>query len=425
MKLILRTVTGATIEVNVEPSDNIAHVKQMIADQYEVSSLRLCHKGKVLSDTQSLQEQNIGDGESIVIAGRKVTAAAAAPAKAAPAPAAAAVAAAPAPAPAPTTAGVKDGEQPTPTVNTNTASPARPTTDAAAPAPANPPAVPPAPAPAVAPAPVAPAGEHGVSATLIETVMGMGFPDRAEVVAALRAAYMNVDRAVEYLCTGIPENVRRQMEQPAMPPAPRPGPPAAAGLGAAPRQGGAPAPAPAGGNAAQALGQLLAQQQAAHNAQHPPAQAGLRGALATIPQFENIRLHVQRTPTALPTLMQQLQERFPEVFQQVQANPQEFLDIINSPQPVGPAAAGAGGPQGGAPGGAPVPPDPAAVERLVALGGGQWDAQAATIVLMVCRGDEEMAANILFDNGGLPPQLVQAMMNGAAGLGDDEEGDEE
>lgn len=39
--------------------------------------------------------------------------------------------------------------------------------------------------------------------------MSMGF-DREKCVAALRAAYNNVDRAVDYLLNGIPANIGQQ-----------------------------------------------------------------------------------------------------------------------------------------------------------------------------------------------------------------------
>ena len=64
---------------------------------------------------------------------------------------------------------------------------------------------------------------------------GMGFP-RAECEAALRAAYGNPDRAVQYLMDGIP-----QQEE-----APAPAAPAAPGAGAiAPPPAAAPPAAPA------------------------------------------------------------------------------------------------------------------------------------------------------------------------------------
>ena len=112
--------------------------------------------------------------------------------------------------------------------------------------------------------------------------------------------------------------------------------------------------------------------------------------------------------------MRQLQSNFPDVFTLVQANPQEFLDLVNSnPQPSGGSRRPA--PSGGAPGSQRLvltPEDAPAVERLVQLGGGQWDQRAAALVYLVANRNEEVAANLLFDHGGLPPELAEAAMAG-------------
>jgi hypothetical protein len=47
---------------------------------------------------------------------------------------------------------------------------------------------------------------------IIDDVMTMGYP-REEVIRACQAAFFNADRAVEYLCTGIPEGLSLNPEQ--------------------------------------------------------------------------------------------------------------------------------------------------------------------------------------------------------------------
>jgi UV excision repair protein RAD23 len=153
--------------------------------------------------------------------------------------------------------------------------------------------------------------------------------------------------------------------------------------------------------------------------------SALRTALNGIPQFSQIRQVCRSNPQALPTVMQQLQQHFPDVFALVQANPQEFLAIINESE----AAPGA-------PFGAPNGPagqqqqqmqiteaDREPIQRLVAIGGGIWDERAAAIVYIVCNRSEEVAANVLFDNGGLPPELAAAMMEGRQ-EGEDDDGED-
>ena len=85
----------------------------------------------------------------------------------------------------------------------------------------------------------------------------MGFP-REQCVAALRAAFNNSERAVEYLLNGIPAG------------------------------GAQGVPAGQGGQALQALSEL--------------------------PQFEMIRQAVQQDPNALPIILEQLATTSPEVY---------------------------------------------------------------------------------------------------------------
>ncbi|CAI6009932.1 unnamed protein product [Closterium sp. NIES-65] len=211
MKVTVKTLKGLQFDV--------AEVKGKIFEIQGAAFPReqqlLIHQGKVLKDDSTLAESNVSENGFLVV---MLTKPAATPA---PAPAAAPVAA-----------------------------PAAPAAQAAPAAPAEPaaPAAPAAP-PAATAAPAAAAGEQAGSGAAAETggvygqaasallagphlestvqqilEMGGGSWDRDTVLRALRAAFNNPERAVEYLYSGIPET--------AAPPVAR-APPAAGGGGEA------------------------------------------------------------------------------------------------------------------------------------------------------------------------------------------------
>lgn len=397
MKLVLRTVTGATTNHDVEGTATVLDVKNKLADEYDVPSLRLCHKGKVLEDNKTIDELGFKDGEVLIVAGKKKTATAKAPP---PPPAETS-----APAPAATTA----APAPTATAVAPSSTPATTGAPTAPPAPA--PTAPPAPAPALAP----------VDQGTVEMIMSMGFDDKAKVEHALRCAYGNGDRAVDYLVSGIPPGVEAQFRQQQAAPAPRPGPTPTAHRAPAPTSG---APPPSGGDMTpEQLGAMMAQMQ---QQQHPQGSA-LERALRGIPQFPAIAATVRQNPGALPEVMRQLQANFPDIFALVQANPQEFLDIINDPaKSGGPSeATRGGGPPAGARRMELTEADVPAIERLVQLGGGAWDQRAAAIMYLATNRNEELAANVLFDNGGLPAELAAAVMSGEPGGDEGSEGSDD
>ena len=295
--------------------------------------------------------------------------------------------------------------------------PARPTpvaTPAAAP-PAAPTAAA-APAAAAAGAPVAGSADAYASAastlvagsaleSTVTSLMEMGF-EREQVQRALRAAFNNPDRAVEYLMNGIPAG----MEAPPAAAPPESAPPAAApasqtptgaqagGLNAQPLNlfpsGGA--PQPGGGGAA--------------------AGAGSLDMLRTHPQFQALRAVVAANPAFLAPMLQELGRQNPALLNSINANQEEFMRMLNEPVPEGSLdmaalealGMGAGdfdgmdGDEGGDEGAGalqiPVTPeDQAAIERLTALG---FDRNMAIQAFFACDKNEELAANFLFESGG-------------------------
>ena len=113
----------------------------------------------------------------------------------------------------------------------------------------------------------------------------MGFP-RDQIVAALRAAFGNPDRAVDYLMNGIPENLLNQA------------PPAAPAASAA---AAATAPATGGGGSAELSGNELER-------------------IRNEPQFQQIRQIIRTNPQLLQQFIQQISRSNPDLFRVKNSN---------------------------------------------------------------------------------------------------------
>eukprot|EP00906_Rhabdomonas_costata_P001977 RCo003121 len=424
MKIQVKTVTGAVSVMDVDENSEVRQLKKQVEDElgYQQEGLKLVFKGKILSeDNVTLHQVGVVENEFIILVGKKKAVVPEKPKakEEQPCPAPAATAATPASSStAATAAATSPSEQPASAVpSTSPASPPPPTTAPAGVA--QPPLEPSGTAPATAAAAAAtPEVQSGASVfatgaqldAVTASIMEMGFP-KEQVIRALRAAYNNPDRAVEYLMTGIPETVEHThpQQQPPRPPsaaAHQPGSGAVIG-GPIPSGGGAPrgVPPPAGipatdAEAAQA-GALLQQMLAAGQAQQQFSP--LVQALATIPQFDQIRQMAAASAEFLPAVMRQLRQQNPALFNLINENPQEFIQLLQNGLPAGVRATpGAGGrPSAPAP---PVagnvvhltPDEKAAVERLAALG---FPEGLAAEAFLVCGKNEELAANFLFESG--------------------------
>lgn len=129
----------------------------------------------------------------------------------------------------------------------------------------------------------------------------MGFA-REEVVEALRAAYNNPERAVEYLVNGIPKVT-------APPGAVAPGAPGATGAtGAVPGVPGAP-------------GSL---------------DPSMLATLINSPQFAQIRQMIRNDPQSLSVFLQQIAQTSPQLFELISQNPDLFERLIMEDQPNAP-----------------------------------------------------------------------------------------
>lgn len=246
----------------------------------------------------------------------------------------------------------------------------------------------------------------------IKHIMEMGF-ERDEVSRALRAAYNNPNRAVEYLMAGIPEEVdpsqqpqqEQQQQQEEVP-------------------------------ERQQLQEPTEQQQSGQGQRGPHAQpfnlfqggGGQRGgsqeggggsgggspleSLRNSPQFEALRGMIQQNPHMLQGIMQELGQSNPQLVQIINQNQEEFLNMINEPvsEETRQAIAAQQQDEGGG-GGEGGEEDPVAqyqptqievteeenekIERLVQLG---FDRQRAIEAFFICEKNENLAANYLLNN---------------------------
>lgn len=159
----------------------------------------------------------------------------------------------------------------------------------------------------------------------------MGFA-RPEIDRALRAAYFNPDRAIEYLLSGIPENIQaeqRERQQQQQQQAAQPGAPAA--LGSPPP---AEAAAPAGDepiNLFEAAAQAGQQGRGGGAARGGGAGAGSphnMDFLRQSPHFQQLRQLVQQQPAMLEPILQQVAEGNPQLAQMIGQNQEQFLQLL-------------------------------------------------------------------------------------------------
>ncbi|XP_062193854.1 probable ubiquitin receptor RAD23 isoform X2 [Phragmites australis] len=375
MKVSVKTLKGSSFQIEVDPEDKVADVKKHIestqGNVYPADQQVLIHQGKVLKDDTTLEENKVVEENFLVIMLRQNKASSsAAPAtsnaSANQAPPAQRVPAAPAPQPAAAPAA------PAPTAPASTA-----TTS---------------PAPAVAvPTEADPYGQaasnlvagSNIEATIQSILeMGGGTWDREIVQRALRAAFNNPDRAIDYLYSGIPE----QMEASAPPPSSQPANPVQASQ---PAQAAVPSTGP---NASP----LDLFPQALPNAS-ANAGAGNLDVLRNNAQFQSLLALVQANPTILQPLLQELGKQNPQIMQLIQENQAEFLRLINEPvegdeenemdmlDQIADAAQTI----------AVTPEENEAILRLEAMG---FDRAIVLEVFFACNKNEQLAANYLLDH---------------------------
>ncbi|XP_077283027.1 UV excision repair protein Rad23 [Arctopsyche grandis] len=343
MLITFKNLQQQTFQVEIEPTETVKQLKLRIehdkGSDYPADNQRLIYAGKILVDDNTVGSYNIDEKKFIVVMVSKPKGEAAA--SDAPAPPASASAPLPAEPPLP-------------------APPADPA----------PPALPlavPALVPALVPAAAAIVNEE--QEALVRSIMDMGYT-RTRVEQALRASFNNQERAVEYLITGIPE-------------------------------------------------ELLQEQEAEQEGTDEDPLAFLRNQ----PQFQQMRAVIQQDPSLLNTILQQIGHTNPALLQAISQHQTAFVRMLNEPAAAAAAAATAAAGGGGgtgtgtsppaAPPGVPAPAPPAlapspsatphgvlhispqdkeAIDRLKALG---FPEHMVIQAYFACEKNENLAANFL------------------------------
>ncbi|KAE9605686.1 hypothetical protein Lal_00024818 [Lupinus albus] len=365
MKVSVKTLKGTLFEIEVNPSDTVSEVKKNIetvqgADVYPAAQQMLIHQGKVLKDDTTLEENKVAENSFIVIMLSKTKSSTGEGSTT-------------------TAASIKSLQSP------QTSAAATPTSVLTVPqASAMSGAMPGSDVYGLAVSNlVAGSNLEGTIQQIVD--MGGGSWNRDNVARALRAAYNNPERAVEYLYSGIPE----QAEAP--PVAQVPGstqpanPPAAAPLAAQP------APVTSGGPNANPL-DLFPQGLPNIRAAGPGSVDFLRNSQ----QFLALRSMLRANPQLLQSMLQELGKQNPEVLRSIQAHQEDFLRLVNQPLEGDGDENILGQLEGAMPQSVTVTPEERqAIERLEAMG---FNRAIVLEVFFACNKNEELAANYLLDH---------------------------
>ncbi|KAH8712155.1 XPC-binding domain-containing protein [Phaeosphaeriaceae sp. PMI808] len=374
MKITFKDLKQNKFVIDAEPSETIGELKSKIqADKgWDVPQQKLIYSGKILQDANTIESYNIEEKGFIVCMVSK------------PKPSAASSSKAPPSTPAPSRAPVQTPSAPA----------------APAPAPATSQNAPATPSPAPATQASGPSFNDPSALTMgnaredaIANMESMGFA-RTDIDAAMRAAFFNPDRAVEYLLTGIPDSARQEQAQAAAPAsAPTASQPTAA------RNTGATAAA-SGGDEPINLFEAAAQAGQNRGGSGGGARSGGTGGGAGVlnansleflrnnPQFQQLRQVVQQQPQMLEPILQQVGAGNPQLAAMIQENPEQFLQLLaedadeDAPLPPGAQAISV------------TEEEREAIERLCRLG---FERDLVIQAYFACDKNEELAANFLFD----------------------------
>ncbi|KAK1323633.1 putative DNA repair protein RAD23-1 [Acorus calamus] len=383
MKLTVKTLKGNNFQIQVQSTDTIMAVKKNIEettkgkDNYPCGQQLLIHNGKVLKDETTLEENKIEDNGFVVVMLSKSKTSGTSGASSA----------------QPSTASVapRSTSQEAPSVTPSTASVAPLSERQAAESTVSIAPPPERPATEVSANSYGQAASNLVAGTNLDPMiqqlidMGSGNWDRDLVVRALRAAYNNPERAVEYLYSGIPASadipVARIPSNPAL------------GQGANSTEADIVGEAPPMGLPNSSPLNLFPQGAANVGA---GADGGSLDFLRDNQQFQQLRRLVQANPQILQPMLQELAKHNPQILRLIQENHAEFLQLINEPLD------GEGDLFEAAEQEMPhaisvTPAEQEALDRLEAMG---FERALVIEAFLACDRNEELAANYLLEHGG-------------------------
>ncbi|KAI9625622.1 hypothetical protein H4Q26_016160 [Puccinia striiformis f. sp. tritici PST-130] len=363
MKLTFKTLQKQQFVLDVEVSTTVEKLKVLIKESqgFEPEHQKLIFSGKVLGDEKTIEQIGVKEKDFFVVMLIKPKTA-----PTVPAPASVPSGAASTSATVPTPAAAQPAAEPATTAPPATAAPTSTGADGTDAAPA-------------ASGNQDPGFLVGstLQKTIDEIVNGMGF-EREQVIKAMRAAFNNPDRAVEYLMTGIPAG----LDAPALhlPLLFRP---------MSHQHCSTPAAGPR--NLFEAAAEHVAQQRQPGEAALPtsePTQTSAQSgnttraleALRNNPQMIQLRQLVQQNPNLLQPFLQQLGQRLED----------------DAGFPPGMLGAGAGGADDQTQYVQVSQEERDAIERLVGLG---FERQLVVQAYFACDKNEEMAANYLIEHG--------------------------
>ncbi|XP_022114367.1 UV excision repair protein RAD23 homolog A [Pieris rapae] len=318
MLVTLKTLQQQTFQIEIDPDESVKALKLKIevekGKDYAVDSQRLIYAGKILLDDHKLSTYNIDEKKFIVIMVTKV----------------------------------KTGDTPQTSTSTPEAGESKSTDSGDAKTKSlESPNPPPAAEPERLVEPPTISTDPDFESTVL-SIMDMGY-NRQQVEQALRASFNNRERAVEYLITGIPENILQEQEEEA--------------------------------------------------SSNDDPLAFLRDQS----QFQQMRAMIQQDPSLLNTILQQIGQSNPRLLQLISQNQQAFVRMLNEPMST-PTSGGAAAvsedvlpPEHQL----PQPPqnvihvspqDKEAIERLKALG---FPEDMVIQAYFACEKNENLAANFL------------------------------